>query len=220
MYLGGRSQGWVVDNKLTIDEKVLNFIDFAKKLRENKYEAGHDRFSDEWFSAINSNEGAMAWVCPLWQIPNIVGSLDIKAGVKWGVVRPTYSFYKGGNWYGIYSKSQKKEISWEFIKYFTVNKGVVRNWAYECNEIPNNMEAISEGSLEKNRLLGVDRFKLFDPIVKEIDGKTVAEYDNAINSEFDKSLRLYLDGKIGSKEEMINTFKKNVKSHFDGLVVQ
>ncbi|HEY9062814.1 MAG TPA: extracellular solute-binding protein [Pseudobacteroides sp.] len=220
MYMGERRKGWVTDNKLVIDEKVQDFIGFAKMLRAIRYEAGIEPLSSDWYSAIYSNDSVMAWVCPFGQISNIVGYTDIKSGQKWGVIRPAYPFYDGGTWYGIYSKSQNKEIAWEFIKYFTTGKVLMRNWANEYNSFPNNMEIISEGAKENDKFLGINRFKLFEPIVKEIDGKNATAYDHDIESEFVKALRLYLDGKFASKEEMISSFKKNVKLRFDDLVVQ
>lgn len=106
--------------------------------------------------------------------------------------KPVYPFYKGGTWYGIYSKSKNKDIAWEFLKYFTTSKEIMKQWADINRGLPNNLQAIAEVSPKDSKIMGTDIFKFFKPLVTKINGKTTTEYDDAINTEFDKAMRLYL----------------------------
>ncbi len=220
MYLGGRRQGWIMDNKLTIDQKVLDYVDFAKTLRSNKYTSGFLQWSPEWSAAISQDETALAWLCPTWGIPWIIGSNDKKAadGGRWGLAKPSYPYFWGGTYFGIYSKSPNQNLAWEFVKFFTTNKEVMRALA-DNGSLPNSLEAIAEGSPEENKIVGTDVLKFFEPLVMDISSKMTA-YDEEINVYYIDALKLYTDGKIKSKEEMIDTFKKNVKLNLKDIEVQ
>jgi maltose-binding protein MalE len=110
-------------------------------------------------TAIGDDEKALAWSCPEWGIPWIIGSNDKKAadGGRWGLIKPTFPYFWGATWYGIYSKSPNQDTAWEFIKFFTTNKQMMRVWADETQELPNNMKLLEEGSVE-NKITGMDVF--------------------------------------------------------------
>ncbi len=221
-YLGGRSSGWVVDNKLNLDQKMLDFTDFAKILRSNKYEASLDQWSPGWSAAIADDEKALVWACPTWGIPWIVGSNDKSAydGGRWGLARPPFPTFWGGTWFGIYSKSQNKDTAWKFLKYFTTNKDAMKKWANDYQDFPNNLEAISEGSFEDSKIMGTNVFKFYEPFLKDIDGKILTKYDDTIENSYLDCMRSYLAGKIKTKEEMIKTFKEKVKYNLMDLTVE
>ncbi|MDP4182605.1 MAG: extracellular solute-binding protein [Bacillota bacterium] len=214
MYIGGRKKGWVINDKLTIDQNMLDFIDFAKTLRNSNYDAGLDQWSDGWSSAIASNEKALMWVCPYWGIHWIVGSNDKSSfdGERWGLAKPTYPYFWGGTWFSINSKSDMQEDAWSFVKYITTDKDAMKKWANDNIDFPNNLEVLSEGSSEIDKIMGVDTFKFYNQFVKEIDGSTLTRYDDVIESEYTNYLRLYLEGNIKTKDDMLKAFKEKIKS--------
>ncbi|MDP4181460.1 MAG: extracellular solute-binding protein [Bacillota bacterium] len=213
IYLGGRSQPWVVNNKLTIDQKMLDFIDLAKTLRDNKYEAAIDQWSPAWSSAIADDEKALFWECPSWGIPWIIGSEDKKAteGGRWGLAKPQFQTFWGGTWYGIYSKSPKQDTAWEFLKNIATNKETMKKWAEDEQAIPNNLNIIAEGSPEDDKIVGTNLFKFFEPFIQDINGKILTKHDESIERVYTECLRSYLAGKIKTKEDMIKEFKNTVK---------
>ncbi|MDP4180678.1 MAG: extracellular solute-binding protein [Bacillota bacterium] len=221
MYIGGRSQGWVVDDKLVIDQKMLDFVDFAKKLRDNKYEAALDAWSPGWSSAIAADDKALVWVCPTWGIPYIVGSNDKKAadGGRWGLAKPTFTYSWGGTWFGMYSKSDKQDLAWTFIKQFTTDKDAMKKWAIDNQDFPNNLAAIAEGSPEDSKIMGTNVFKFYEPFVKDINGKILTKYDDTIEQAWIDCMRSYLAGKIKSKDDFIKTFKNKVKTNLKDIKV-
>lgn len=222
LYLGGRSQGWVVDNKLNIDQKMLDFIDFAKTLRINKYEAALNQWSPGWSAAIADDEKALAWLCPIWGIPWIVGSNDKNAtkGGRWGLAKPPFPYFWGGTWFGIYTKSTKQDLAWEFIKFFTTDKNAMKKWATRNHDFPNNLQLLYECSPEENKIMGTDLFKFYEPFARNINGKIITKYDETIDNAYIDSIRSYLAGKIKTKEEMINTFKNKVNFNLKDITVE
>ncbi|KNY25310.1 extracellular solute-binding protein [Pseudobacteroides cellulosolvens] len=221
LYLGGRSEGWVVGNKFKIDQKVLDFIDFAKTLRNNKYEASLDQWSPGWSDAIAEDEKAFIWLCPTWGIPWIIGSYDKRAvdGGEWGLAKPPFPFFWGGSWLSIYSKSKNQDLAWEFIKFITTDKDVMRKWASQNRDLPNNLQLLSEGTQQNNKIIGTDIFKFYEPFVKDINGKLRTSKDYTIELYYNRCLRSYLDGEIKTEEEMLRKFKDEVKNSVKDISV-
>ncbi|MDP4181362.1 MAG: extracellular solute-binding protein [Bacillota bacterium] len=219
MYLGSRSQGWVVDNKLTLDKKVTDFIDFAKTLRDNKYEAALDQFTPGWSSAVAAEDKAMVWACPTWGVPWIIGSNDKKAadGGRWGIARPPFNYFWGGTWFGVYGKSEKQDLAWQFVKFFTSDKEEMKKWAIENQDFPNNLEVINGGAPEDSKIVGTNLFKFYEPFVKDINGSILTPNDDIIEKAFDDVMRSYLAGKIKTKDELIKMFKEKVKTNIKDI---
>jgi len=222
MYLGARSQGWVVDNKLVIDDKVMQLIDFAKKLRDNKYEAGLTQWTPGWASSIAEDEKAMVLACPPWGVPWIINSNDPKAadGGRWGIATPPFNYFWGGTWMGIYDKSEQKELAWEFVKFFTANKDTMKQWALDNQDFPNNLDILAEGAPSDSKVVGTNLFKFYEPFVKDINGEVLTQYDDIIERAIDNTMTSYLAGKYRTKDDMLKAFKNEVKSNLKDIQVE
>ena len=48
MQFSNRAQPWVVDDRLVIDESMLDFMDMAKTIAENGYDLNVDPWAPEW----------------------------------------------------------------------------------------------------------------------------------------------------------------------------
>lgn len=200
---------------------MLYFIDFAKALRNNKYDSGLDQWTPGWSAAIADDEKAFVWTCPPWGVPWIVGSNDKLAsdGGRWGLARPPFPTFWGGTWFGIYSKSQNKDISWRFLKNFTTDNDMMRKWANDTQDFPNNLQVISEGSLEDSKIMGTNIFKFYEPFIKDINGNLLTKYDDVIENIYYDCMRLYLTGDIKTKNDMIITFKDKVKTNLKDIML-
>ncbi len=47
--LGGSDQGWIVEDKLTIDPKREEHLDIAKTLIDNEYANSSEMWMHEWY---------------------------------------------------------------------------------------------------------------------------------------------------------------------------
>ncbi|HEX9058811.1 MAG TPA: extracellular solute-binding protein, partial [Clostridia bacterium] len=141
IYLGGRREPWIKDNKLVIDQKMIDLIDFAKKLKDNGYEKELKQWDPAWAASIADNETALAYCVPTWGIPYVIAPNDRKAvdGGRWGIVEGPCPYFWGGTWYGVYSKSQKKDLAWEFVKWFTTDKEHLKAWNKDTGDIPSSI---------------------------------------------------------------------------------
>lgn len=223
--LGGRDAGWVVDNKLSIDQKVVDLIEFSKSMRDNKYEAGFDAWSPGWSSAIKADEQALCWTVPTWGVPWIIGSNDPKAkdGGRWSIAKAPFNYFWGGTWYGIYEKAKAPDLAWEFIKWWTSDKKHLEDWNKTTGDIPNSLSLLKEKSTAtdvNDAIMGQNLFKFYEPLVGSINGKVLTQYDDTIENAFNDVMKSYLAGKVKSKDDVLSQFKKKVKQNLKDITVE
>jgi len=223
--LGGRDAGWVVDNKLSIDQKVIDLIEFSKEMRDNKYESGFDAWSPGWSSAIAADEQAMCWTVPTWGVPWIIGSNDPKAkdGGRWSIAKGPFNYFWGGTWYGIYEKAAQPELAWEFIKWWTSDKAHMEEWNKQTGDIPNSLSLLKEKSTATDvddAIMGQNLFKFYEPLVGSINGAVLTQYDDTIENAFNDIMKSYLEGKVKSKDDVISQLKTKVKQNLKDIVVE
>ncbi len=224
VYLGGRSTGWVVNNKLNIDKKVLDYIDLAETMRNNKYESGYDAWSVGWSSAIKGDGEAMCWVIPTWGVPWIIGSNDPKAkdGGRWALAKPMNSYFWGGTWYGVSQISPNKDIALGFVRYFTSDEEHLENWSKQTGDIPNSRKLVKQMGNDKNkvdRIAGQNVYKVFGDLAEGVNGKIGTMYDDYIENLYNDCMKYYLAGRMSSKDELIATFKQKVKANLRDITV-
>ncbi|MDP4179559.1 MAG: extracellular solute-binding protein [Bacillota bacterium] len=220
LYLGSRSMGWVIDNKLTIDAKVMVLIDLAKELRTNNYEAGYKQWSPDWSSAIADKNKALVWLCPSWGIPWIIGANDqnSRTNQKWGIAKTPEACLWGGTWYGIYDKSDKQELAWKFLKFITSDNYGMNDYSEKYEEIPNNIELISKNKY-KSKIFDIDLIDFYEDNIKDVNGSVLSKYDDIIEDCFDEAMESYLEGKLFSKAEVIKKFKGKVQNELPEIEI-
>lgn len=224
IYLGGRSTGWVVDKKLNIDQKVLEYIDLAKTMRNKKYEQGFGAWTPTWTSSIGADEQAMCWAIPSWGVSWIIGSKDSNAkdGGRWGLAKPILPYFWEGTWYGVSQISQKKDIALEFLRFFTSDENQLKQWSIKSGDMPNSRKLMREMGSDTsyvNKITGQNLYEVFGGLAEGVNGKISTMNDYNIDSEFNDCMRSYLAGNITSKDKLIATFKQKVKANIKEINV-
>ncbi len=216
MYLGARQQAWVVDGKLTIDPKIEEFVDTAKKLREAGVEGGLEAWSPQWSAAIQ-DDIHFAYAIPTWGVPWII-DVNQKEGEKgkgdWGLAKAPAPYTWGGTWFGMYSKSPNKELAWEFIKFITLDEEQSVAWAKKSGDFISNLAAIDTLSKDTslvNATVNQNPYEFFGPMIDEINGLIITEYDDQITNVFQDAMLSYLAGNT-TKDQMWAQFKDQVRS--------
>jgi hypothetical protein len=221
--LGGRSKGWVVDGKLNIDQKVIDLIEFSKTMRDNKYESGFDAFQPGWASAIAADEQAMCWAVPTWGVPWIIGSNDTKAknGGRWSICNAATPYFWGGTWYGIYDKSENKDLAWN-SSMVDIRQATLKRLEQANGDIPNSLSQLKEGSTSSDvdAITGQNLYKFYEPMVSGINGAVLTQYDDTIENAFNNIMKSYLAGKIKSRDEVISKFKTQVKQNLKDITIE
>lgn len=214
MYLGAHNQAWVEDGKLVIDPKIEEFVDLAKKLRDEDIIGRMDAWTPQWSAAIQDDVN-LAWAIPTWGIPWIIDvnqAENQKRTGDWGLAKGPSAYAWGGTWFGICKGSKNKELAWEFIKFITCNKEQSIAWAKSSGDFISNLEAIDTLSKDEtmvSKTINQNPYEVYGPMIKEINGSTMTLYDDIITNDFCDAMKLYLSGKI-TKDQMWLQFKQYV----------
>lgn len=223
IYKGARSTGWIKDNKLVIDPKMDEYLDLMKKLRDGKYDSGIKAWTPAWNAAI-ADDKSMCFAIPTWGIPYIIAANDkdhADTG-RWGIANGPASYFWGGTWYGVYSKSKNKEAAWAFVKHFVSDKDALKAWAKDTGDFVNNKELINELQNDDSfisKVVNQNPYKIFGPMVDNINGSIFTAQDDVINKAWQDYTDNYLAGQI-SREDALKKFKEKVKSSVQDITVE
>ena len=225
IYRGARANGWVdKDSNFSIDPKMTQYIDFMKKLRDGKYEGAIRAWTPAWNAAI-ADDKHLLFSIPTWGIANIIDANDKahKDQGRWGLAKAPFSFFWGGTYYGVYSKTQNKEVAWAFVKWFCADKDHLKQWAKDTGDFLNHNELIEELTNDDtfvNKTTNQNPYKVFGPMVKDINGAIFTEQDDVINNDWLTLSETYLAGKLGTKDDFLKKFKDKVKTDYPNLKIQ
>jgi len=126
-----REQPWVVEDALVIDPKIVEYVQFAKMMRDNGYESGANQWSEGWFAGMNDTlkdangtpKKVFSYFLPTWGLPYVLmnnakakdGSGDTSG--DWGMVKGPMSYQWGGTWIGALEGSKQSALAKEFVKF-------------------------------------------------------------------------------------------------------
>ena len=227
------TNGWVVDNKLTIDKERENFLDLSKKLMDNGYHNNTEDWQDGWFADMKDagEKKIFGFFGPAWLInytiaPNC-GGKKVGEGTygDWAVCESPIGFFWGGTWVlgNKNSSDEKKKAIGEIIEWITLDAtkdGLQYMWAngtYDPEKPTKDcvasakVMAMSDGSVEF--LGGQNMFDVFVPANSFANGKNLTQYDEKFNAAWRDQVRQYTAGNK-SRDEAIEGFKQHVKDNY------
>ncbi|GAB6108342.1 ABC transporter substrate-binding protein [Fusibacter bizertensis] len=220
MQFSNRTEPWVKDNKLIIDDSMLNFMDMAKTISENGYDLNSDPWSGEWFGAVEG-EDTFCYVLPTWGYQFVVKPSAVKTMGQWALAEGPVPYVKGGTWLGIYKQSQNKELAWKFLEYVCLNTEAQQDYAKEYGEYVSLKSA--DQSLAKDKgedvLNGQNLYAFFNDQMSKIPNDFVTAYDGQINTAFLSATKAYVSGAL-TKDEAIQTFKDDVATAYPDLIIE
>lgn len=220
MAFSNRDQPWVVDDKLVIDDGMLDFMDMAKEIAENGYDLNVDPWAPEWSAAVESDD-TFCYVLPSWGYQFVVKPAADKTNGQWAMCEGPIPYAKGGTWLGIFKDSEKKELAWEFLKYCCLNSEVQQAYAEEYGEfvsLKSADKALAAGDGEEV-LGGQNPFAFYNQQMEKNPNDLMTGYDGQINTAFLSATKDYASG-ILSKEEAIAQFKEDVATAYAELTVE
>jgi len=167
IYLGGRSQGWVVEDTLCIDPLMIEYVNLQKQLRDMGQDGGMEAWTPQWSKAVDDDTHFM-YAIPTWGIPYIIEINDTanKDTGRWGLAKPTYPYFWGGTWYGVVKEAEpeRKKLAWEFLKFLCTDMEFLESYAELYGEFVNNTELIEKLSKDDrfiNRTINQNPYEFF-----------------------------------------------------------
>lgn len=149
-YACSRTTPWVVDNKLQIDDFCEQFAKDAKELWDCGGVTKNTQWSDAW-TAAGTNGSCMGYFVSTWGFGGFAlaasgGKDSGEDGTygKWAVCQGPASYYWGGTWMVVNSKTNSGELAQQFIKASTVDSESMKSYAQKKPEYVNNKTVMDE----------------------------------------------------------------------------
>ncbi len=221
------TSGWVVDDKLVVDDKRAEFLDFSKKLMDNDYHNNTEDWSDAWFADMKGEgeKGIFGFFGPAWLINYTMadncGGKAVGEGTygDWAVCESPIGFFWGGTWVLANKDSDHKEDLGDLIEWITLDTsdtGLQYMWANGTYnpEKPTKDCVASSVVMEKSDgtvdfLGGQNMFDVFVPANQFANGKNLTPFDEKINLQWRDQVRMYSSGQK-SKEDALKDFKSKI----------
>ncbi|MBK7456163.1 MAG: carbohydrate ABC transporter substrate-binding protein [Anaerolineales bacterium] len=187
-----REQPWVVDGALTIDPKVVEYVHFAKMMRDNGYESGAGQWSEGWFAGMNDTlkdasgtpKKVFSYFLPTWGLPYVLinnakakdGSSDTSG--DWAMVQGPMAYQWGGTWIGALEGSEQSELAKEFVKFSCLDEEFLTKLAqgYYTNEKLKEIDPTVPDSLVFNPGDFVSSQLVVENIIPSFDNSSAAEF--------------------------------------------
>ena len=142
-FLANRAQPWIVDGKLVIDPQIVEYVHFAKMMRDNGYESGATQWTEGWFAGMNDTlkdasgkpKKVFSYFLPTWGLPYVLSpnstpkDSTVSTGGDWAMINGPMSYQWGGTWVGVLEGSPNSEIAKEFVKFVALDEENLTNWA-------------------------------------------------------------------------------------------
>ena len=220
MQFSNRAEPWVVEDKLNIDESMLEFMDMAKTITENGYDLGVDPWAPEWIAAVESDD-TFCYVLPSWGYQFVVKPGANTTIGKWAMCQGPVPYVKGGTWLGIYKNSPNKDLAWAFLEYCCLNSEAQQAYAAEYGEfvsLKSADEALAKGDGEEV-LAGQNPFMFYNDQMSKLPNDLMTAYDGTINNAFLSATKAFATGVL-TKDEALEQFKEDVLTAYPELVVE
>lgn len=187
-----REQPWVVDGALTIDPKVVEYVHFAKMMRDNGYESGAGQWSEGWFAGMNDTlkdangtpKKVFSYFLPTWGLPYVLinnakakdGSSDTSG--DWAMVQGPMAYQWGGTWIGALEGSEQSELAKEFVKFSCLDEEFLTKLAqgYYTNAKLKEIDPTVPDSLVFNPGDFVSSQLVVENIIPSFDNSSAAEF--------------------------------------------
>jgi len=140
-FLANRAQPWIVDDTLVIDPNVVEYIKFAKLMRDNGYESQAQQWSEGWFAGMNDTlagadgkaKKVFCYFLPTWGLPYVLipnsTSDTTDTGGDWALINGPLAYQWGGTWVGAMADSPNLDLAKEFITFVALDEENLTNWA-------------------------------------------------------------------------------------------
>jgi multiple sugar transport system substrate-binding protein len=206
---------WVVGGKFNVDPAWNQVLDAARTMFQEGIDAKLGAFSPAWGSAWNNGSVIMfGW--PSWASTFIDPT---KTGDTWGIAKGPVSYYEGGRYTAIYSKSGNKQLAYRYIQFLAG-----RDWQLTNLQKTQNMPGLrtvyqDQGNSYKPSLFaGQPIMKTYQPIAMGVPARPADSLTETIQSLFYPVVSNgFKTGK--SNQEIFDGLKQQVRSQLPDVKV-
>ena len=197
-FLANRAQPWVVDGKLVIDPKIVEYVHFAKLMRDNGYESGATQWTEGWFAGMNDTltdasgtpKKVFSYFLPTWGLPYVLSPNSTPkdggagTGGDWAMINGPLSYQWGGTWVGVLDGSPNFDLAKEFVKFVALDEENLTNWAtgVYTNEYLKTIDPTTPDDQKQDAGDFVSSQLVVEKITSSFDKSTLATFLGGENS--------------------------------------
>ena len=248
-YQYNRSEGWVVDGKLVIDDELYDFLELCKTIEEDDLSHKGSSWSETWFAGMRGELPTMCFFLPTWGLhytlkPHCSASANdtmteeelaaasaAEGGTygDWRMVTGPVGYSWGGTWMGANAAKvatmddAKKAVVKDIIKFFTLDYDFLLTYAHDSGDFVGNndvVDAIVAEAIPNPFLGGQDHYAIFAQAANLANGALMTEYDETINSAWsDYVTTPYTKGEA-DLETCIANFKAEIAAKIVDITVE
>jgi multiple sugar transport system substrate-binding protein len=242
-YFSGDS-AWVVDGMLNVAQSRHDYMDLAVALYQNDLTAFAGQWSAPWYQSMSGPvpvlkastniwdeaaiaadaEGADTAECFAFGLPTW-GALTLRDNAgdnvdNYGIASGPAFGFGGGTWIGISSRSERKELAWEFVKFCTLNEDTADWWIGASNgDVVSFIPALEKHAEDANELFGGQQtYAFWMEQAEGIDYSKVTQYDQAIGDAWGAAITAVKTGEK-DKETAINDFYDVVAATYPDIII-
>lgn len=247
-YQYNRSEGWVVDGKLVIDDELYDYLDICKQLEEDDLSWKGGSWSETWFAGMKGQLPTLCYFLPTWGLhytlkphcgegtDDTMDDATLKATCEanggtygnWRLVAGPVGYSWGGTWVGANAAKvasaddAKKAAIKDLLYFFTLDADFLYTYAKESGDFVGNNDVVAKVVAENipNPFLGgQDHYAIFAEAANLANGSLMTEYDETINSLWDNNVTTpYAKGEM-ELDACIEQFKAAVAAAFTNITV-
>jgi len=216
VYQYQRTNAWVVDGKLVIDDELLDYEELCKTMYQDDLTQKGGAWSEIWFAGMQGANETMCYFLPTWGLhytlkPNCVaggGDAADEAALAalseanggtygdWRMVGGPCGYSWGGTWIGCnpgklaMADDAKKQAMHDIIAFVTLNEDFLYTYAVDSGDFVGNANVVSrylaDGERPNPFLGGQDHYAIFAKIVSLANVSILSPYDATINNAWTK----------------------------------
>lgn len=226
VFQSNRSQAWVVDGKLVMDN-AADFYDIAKNMKDNHSLGMFPQWDNAWYASVLDGS-ALGDFVPTWGLTTNEGSILFnftegkeENGANMAICEGPTGWFWGGSYMGVSTKCDNPTLAKEFIEFYCKNADTMKAYAQETGDFMNSQVVMSDLTASNVLLNGQNHYEVLSKVLGKLDleGKITA-YDSIIKGKFNDSVNGYLDGTYATKDDAINAFKDAVAAAYPDLIIE
>lgn len=223
VYSNNVSSKWVVDGKINIDDKLMEWVADSKELVDAKETETYELWSDDWKKGFYPEGNVFCYFGPAWFV-NFSMAADTEGSIAnaggWAATEGPEGFFWGGTWICGATGTDNGSLIKDIIIQLSTNEDIMKEIVVQDDDFVNNKPAMEEmakdASYQSTVLGGQNPLAMYCASVEGLDLSNLSAYDQGCNEEFQNAMRNYFDGNA-TLEDALELFYKGVEEKYPEL---
>jgi ABC-type glycerol-3-phosphate transport system substrate-binding protein len=227
VFLGARSNPWVVNGRLEIDPVMEQYMETSKIIHDKRYDARVGQWSGGWFEAMRDElkdangrpYEAFAYFLPTWGLhyvlkTNTTRGNGTSTSGDWAMIQGPASWRWGGTWLGAYRNTPNPEAARQLIEYITTNDDFLYRYAQDSGDMVANTSVVNRirNNFREPFLGGQNHYAAFADMALGVNGRLAQGTDQYIEGIFAEQVAAYVEGEK-TKAQALADFRTQVQRH-------